>query len=474
MKKIYVVLIASLLMPFMTVKAQDVSPVDFMKMNPYQMNSNPAVDLPYQSVMSLFVGNFNLSVLTTTLRYDNLFDFNAQGKPEAFAVRKFANSLKKSNYLGINMNENMFALDRRLKKGMLTFGYNYRVQGGVGFNDGLFGLMAYGNAAYLGESNPVDVNLSVNVQAFQELGVGYQINLTDQLSIGGRTKLLFGFANVKTNAAEAQIFTDAQSYALRLRENVDMRATLPRVVVINDKGMLQTQGRFNPADLFSNPGFGVDLAAEYRFDEHFSAVAAVNDLGFIHWRSNCMQLTSNVNDVGQFYDDGSFLFEGLDYDQILQLSSDVTYREHFLDTLTQYFNLEFSPLKNYNTMLYTNMLLRGNYDIDSQKRVTVQASGQFVGKGFHPAMTFAYSQSFLDMFDVCATYTMMNHSYDNFGLGVAGNFGTFHIYFASNNVLGFFSPLNTSAMNFQMGIVFNLRMEEKRFIDESGMPEYLE
>ena len=56
-------------------QAQEVSPVDFMRMNPYQMKANPAADLPYESVMSLLVGNIGLDVQNTTLRYDNLFDF---------------------------------------------------------------------------------------------------------------------------------------------------------------------------------------------------------------------------------------------------------------------------------------------------------------------------------------------------------------------------------------------------------------
>ena len=37
--------------------AQEVSPVDFMRLNPYQLKSNPAADLPYESVMSMVIGN---------------------------------------------------------------------------------------------------------------------------------------------------------------------------------------------------------------------------------------------------------------------------------------------------------------------------------------------------------------------------------------------------------------------------------
>ena len=85
--------IVAMVLSLCSVKAQSVSPVDFMRLNPYQMNANPATDLPYQSVMSLVIGNIGLDVQNTTLRYDNLFEFDAQGRPTKVRLTQFANSL---------------------------------------------------------------------------------------------------------------------------------------------------------------------------------------------------------------------------------------------------------------------------------------------------------------------------------------------------------------------------------------------
>lgn len=437
-------------------QAQTVSPVDFMQMNPYQMNANPAADLPYESVASLFVGNIGLDVQNTTLRFDNLFDFDAQGRPTTLNMQQFANSLKTSNFLGFDAKWDLFTLYRRLNKGMLTFNYGLKVQGDTKFNDGLFKLLGYGNGAFVGEDNPATMHLDVNAQAYQEFAVGYQIKVTEQLLLGGRAKLLFGLANVKTDACDAMLFTDADTYALRLRENIAMKAALPNAVYVDANGQLSGDGPFSVGELFRNPGFGIDLAAEYRFAERFSAVAAVHDLGFIHWGKNNIQVNGGINEAGQFYDNGDFLFNGLDVDQLQLIISDDSYRELFLDTLQQYFQLEFAPLEKYTTALNTNILLRGNYDLDADNRFSVQVQGRFLGSGFRPAMTLAYSGSFFNMLDVCATYTLMPNSYDNIGLGIAGNFGTFHIYATTNNVVGLFKPLNASGWNAQVGIVFNL------------------
>ena len=475
MKKIIKLWMAAIVVvASISVQAQEVSPVDFMRYNPYQMNANPATDLPYSSVMSLVIGNIGLDVQNTTWRYDNCFDFDAQGRPEVLNLRQLANSLKEDNYFGLDASVDLFTLYKRLKKGMITINYGVKAQGDVRYNDGLFQLLGYGNSAFVGEGNPAKINMELSAVGYEELAVGYQWNVTEQLSLGGRAKLLFGVANVKTDAFDAQLFTDPDSYALRLKENIAMKAAMPNVIYVNDAGQLKADGPFSVGELFRNPGFGIDFAAEYRFDDQFSAVAAVRDLGFIHWGKNNISMTGQVNDAGQFYDNGDFLYDGLDVNQLQSLFSDEWYRERFLDTLQQYFQVEFSPLDKYNTALNTSLLLRGNYDLDAQNRFSAQVQGRFMGSGFRPALTLAYCGSFWNNLNVCATYTMMPHSYDNIGLGVSAMIETCNIYLTTNNLIGLFTPLNMSAFNAQVGIVFNLWIPERRYVDESGKPEYLE
>ena len=475
MKKIIKLWMAAIVVvASISVQAQEVSPVDFMRYNPYQMNANPATDLPYSSVMSLVIGNIGLDVQNTTWRYDNCFDFDAQDRPTTINLRQLANSLKEDNYFGLDASVDLFTLYKRLKKGMITINYGVKAQGDVRYNDGLFQLLGYGNSAFVGEGNPAKINMELSAVGYEELAVGYQWNVTEQLSLGGRAKLLFGVANVKTDAFDAQLFTDPDSYALRLKENIAMKAAMPNVIYVNDAGQLKADGPFSVGELFRNPGFGIDFAAEYRFNDQFSAVAAVRDLGFIHWGKNNISMTGQVNDAGQFYDNGDFLYDGLDVNQLQSLFSDEWYRERFLDTLQQYFQVEFSPLDKYNTALNTSLLLRGNYDLDARNRFSAQVQGRFMGSGFRPALTLAYCGSFWNNFNVCATYTMMPHSYDNIGLGVSAMIETCNIYLTTNNLIGLFTPLNMSAFNAQVGIVFNLWIPERRYVDESGKPEYLE
>ena len=464
--------IVALVFVISSLEAQIVSPVDFMRMNPYQMKTNPATDLPYSSVMSLLIGNVNLNVQNSTLRYDNLFEFDAQGLPISHAFHNLANG-KSKNFMEVDADLELFTLYRRIGNGMLTFDWGVKVRTDLLFSNDLFKLLINGNSDFIGENNPANVNVNLNLNAYREFAVGYQHNINEKLSIGGRAKLLFGIANISTKSANAKLFSTDDSYDIRVEEDVNVLASLPRVITF-ENGILDANGGFRFGDLYSNIGFGADLAVEYRFDEHFGVMAAVNDLGLIHWKLNNMKLVDQIEGDSLFCDNGSFLFDGLDDEQLQLIVKDEYYRGRVWDTIRQYFPIELQHTGDYSTKLNTNVLLRGYYDIDGMNRFILQAQGVFNGSGFRPAMTLAYNGSFFKMLDVCATYTIMPGSYDNIGLGIAGVFNMFHIYLTTNNLLGCFKPLQTSAINAQVGIVFNLRMPEKTHLEKPTIPEYLE
>ena len=339
--------------------------------------------------------------------------------------------MKKNNFLGVDAQVDFFTLFRRTNYGILTVNWGVKAHTNARINDGLFKLFGYGNGAFVGEDNPAVIDMSLNAIGYQELAVGYQINITDKLSLGWKGKLLLGVANVKTDAGDVKLITDADSYALRMQEHIALRSSFPGVFYINDAGGLATRGKFNIGDLFQNPGFAVDFAAEYRFDKQWSAVAAV-------------------------------------------IVSDKDYREQFMDTLGQYFHIQWDSMGGYNTMLNANLLLRANYDLNPCNRFSAQLQGRFMGSGFRPALTLAYCGSFWNNVNVCVTYTMMPHSYDNIGLGFSWMIETCNIYLTTNNLIGCFKPLNASGFNAQVGIVFNLWLPERRYVKPAKQTAYME
>ena len=84
---------------------------------------------------------------------------------------------------------------------------------------------------------------------------------------------MFGFANVTTDAFNIEMVTDPSTYAIRMYEHVEMKASLPSFFTIQD-GKLVTEGNLTFSDLFSNPGVGVDLGVEYHITDQIGLVAA--------------------------------------------------------------------------------------------------------------------------------------------------------------------------------------------------------
>ena len=436
--------------------AQEVSPVDFMKTNPYQMRNNPSTELPYDSHVAIGIGNICGDFRNLNFRLDNLFRHDASGKPVAIDLNGFANSLQSENGLNSTLDYEVLGFGKKSRHGYVTYSHRVRFQWSNNVSDDLFQLAAFGNGAFVGNDNPVDVKLNLNALCFQEFALGYRINAAPNLSVGGRVKLLFGVGEAKTEAFDVKVVTDDEDYSVCLTEDMALRMTSPMPFQIIDNKIELENSRFNVADLFHSPGFGIDLAAEYHFNEHFDLMAAVNDLGFISWKNKGVMLNGYIVDNGQFYDEGAFLFQGIDISELQSILSDNEYRNEYFNDMKDYFRFETEDAEPYTTMLHTNILLRGTYALNDKHRFIAQLQGYCSGLGVRPAMTLAYNATLNRTFDLCATYSVMKRSFDNLGLGFTCNLKFFHIYAATNNIKGCFKPLNTSGVNFQAGIVFTV------------------
>ncbi|MCF0200659.1 MAG: hypothetical protein HUK16_04735 [Bacteroidales bacterium] len=439
----------------LNLQAQEISPVDFMKLNPYRVYHNVATPLPYSVYFGFGIGNLSAYATNSGLKYDNLFQFE-NGKPKYIDLKKFANSLKDDNSYDANINTELLGVGFRGRYGFFSISYRVRFQSTMHFSKDIIGLAAFGNAPYVGEDNPANMNMSTDVMGYQELSLGYQIMADENLSVGGRAKLLFGFANLMGKDVNIKVYTNPNDYDLLVCPSVDLRMTVPNPFKIDENGFAYLKERMDASDLFGCPGFGLDLAAQYKFEDAGVTIsAAVNDLGFITWRKNSLKIYSAIDEGGQYYHEGNVLFDGLSVDEIQKILSDEAFRDMYLDTLQRYYSFRTQELNSYTTSLHTNMIVQGTYELDEQHRFIAQLQGYCSGLGFRPALTLAYNGTFNDMFDVCASYTMMKGCYANIGIGLGVKLGPVQLYATTNNIIGWFTPLNNKNYNAQLGIAFN-------------------
>lgn len=434
--------------------AQMVSPVDFMRINPRAALANPAFYTSDYGFFDFGLGGINIGVQNIGLKYDRFFRFNNAGQPTVIDLDKGVASLRDVNYLNTFVNFDIFNCGRRTRYGFFTYTHRLREMESMSYNKDLVQLIAQGNSAFLGESNPADIKVRLSARVFQEFDFGYQMCLTEQWNIGLRLKFLMGFMDAKTRNVNAQLFTDPSTYALKLMTSADVRAALPYQFTMDDGKLKIVDSRFNPASLFTNYGFGIDLGGEYKIDDQWGVAAAINDLGFISWKRYAINFVGELQDGGSFYDNGAFVFSGLTSDQVNSLMNDADYAGALVDSLTSCFQLNPHDLKKYTTGLNATMMARGYYDLTPEHRFSAQLMGYNMGLGMKPAMTLAYTGAFAERYDVVATYTMMPGSFDNLGIGLSANFGGLLLYVASNNIFGFFNPANRTQLHAQFGISF--------------------
>lgn len=437
-----------------TAFAQMVTPVDFMRNNPRYNKANPAFYTPDFGYFDLLLGGFSFGIQNIGLKYDNFFQFNEAGQPVVVDFDKGVASLRDVNYLNSFLTFDIFNCGRRTKHGYFTYTHRLREMESLSYNKEMFELLAHGNANFLGDDNPATINLGLSSTVYQEFSFGYQMCLTEQLNIGARLKFLMGFLNAKTDAANLQLYTDPTTYALRLVSDINVSASIPYQITV-ENGMLKiVDARFNPSFLFRNFGGGIDLGAEYKINDQWGVAAAVNDLGFISWSNYSYNLSADVVDGGSYYQDDAFVFGGLTNEQLTAILNDSGYALHMVDSLMGYVSYDFKQSERKTTSLHTNFMVRGYYDLTPTQRFSAQFTGYNLGLGIKPALTLAYTGSYSDKYDVVVTYTMMPGSYDNLGLGLSANFGGILLFAATNNVIGFFNPTNISQIHIQMGLSF--------------------
>lgn len=432
-------------------EAQTVSPVDFMRNNSKALYANPATFTPDKFYFDIALGNVNLGFQNTGLKYDNFFDFDANGYPVVLNINKGVAAMERNNYLNTDLSLDVFSLGFRTKHGFVTYSHRVRAFESLAYSRDLFQLVSEGNASFLGQNNPANLNIGLYTRAYQDFSLGWQMCLTEKLNFGVRLKFLAGLADARADI-NAKLYTDPETYALRLTAGAEGRAAVPFDLFTED-GELNYHGisGFNYRHLLNNYGGGIDLGAEYRINDQWGVAAAVNDLGWISWNNSPAHFVAGLEDGGSFYHDGGIEFAGLTEEQINGMLDNPDYLSQLTDSLMGYVGFDVTTAR-YSSMLNTSAMVRGYFDLTSNHRFSAQLLGYYTGNGIKPAATLAYTGSFNSRYDVVAMYTVMPGSYDNIGIGLSANFGILQLFVASNNILGFFNPLNTSQLNFQFGV----------------------
>jgi outer membrane protein OmpA-like peptidoglycan-associated protein len=342
-----------------------------------------------------------------------------------------------------------------------------------------------GNASAELENGTLDFSdFGIELNHYREYSFGFQREWNDKLSVGGKLKYLYGMENIHTKKSDFTLATDSETFDWTI--NGEFAANTSGIYSLTDSiennTDLENEEYVQYATKRKNRGLGIDLGATYELTEKITVAASVVDLGFIRWKNDNKNIVSS---------DGSFAFTGVDFSNALFVPDSV--RQDSIDAAIERVQGEaeeaFSVSDNtdaYTTSLLSRFYLSGSYKLYEGDKSSGKAGalihGEFFRGRLRPSLTLSYTQKLGKMLQASASYSMTNRSFNNLGLGMSVNFGSFQFYIVTDNVFaarlaninsdGESTPYPYGAKNMHVRTGFNLTFGRKnKDKDDDGIKD---
>ncbi|MDX9728637.1 MAG: DUF5723 family protein [Bacteroidales bacterium] len=437
-------------------KAQTSQALYFMNI-PQASTLNPALKptgkvylgLPGISDISVRVDNNFLSVsglFTGGIISDSTLAF----LEESEWLEDFVNGLGDYNSLEPQAGVKLFGLAFTVKDDLrITFDITERADANIVFPGDLLRLGLQGNEGFVGQSLDFS-SLRSDASIWHEFGIGASKNVTSKLRVGARLLVLSGVASAYLDNRGVTLKVN-DDYTHTVNADMALNISAPVNFITEDDGSIHgaefDNARFDDnrniikyLTTMANPGFGIDLGAEYRFNDRFAVSAAVTDLGFIKWSRDRQDITVNTTfdfnglTMQDVYD------ESLDFGELLNWTLDTLQNAAVLDKT--------APAYTYS--LPATVTAAFSYTPVKFFTAGLLSRTRFEGRQAHQALTLSGNFNFGNVFSTTLAYTAANRRYDNLGFGFAIRGGFTQFFALVDNVPVRFTSVTHDGKNYRI------------------------
>lgn len=385
--------------------------LQYNSLNPAQISSEKVrVSIP----TVLF--NFGNSGFT----YNQLIRKRPQDDSLFLDMNNVIKKLKTNNYLFANLHINYLSASYRYNQHQFGFSLSDKINTSIKYPKTLVELFWNGNSQFLNQK--VSFGPYVSATKYREFAFRYGFKF-NKLQIGAALKYLVGHSNIETTKHELTLFTDTQRYETTLTSDYLINSS-------NSKTFAKFPKIKNGNGI--NNGFALDVGAIYAVNDQITISASVLDLGFINWKSDVSNKTSN----------GTFTFKGVD---LLTIStSDSVSFESYADSIKSTFEF-----KETNHQYRSHLVCKTNvsllYKFNENNEVGAVIYGEFVD-GFKPTFMVGYTRLFKDFISTgidwkCGVnYSYKNRSFYNIGFHNSIGYKRFQLVVSGDNLMAIFLP----------------------------------
>ncbi|MEQ8623539.1 MAG: DUF5723 family protein [Vicingaceae bacterium] len=416
----------------------------------YNMQEIPQSN--YNNPSNRFNGSFYIGLPAISSTY---MSFSNSDFAYSDAIKKVGDSLNVDfqNILDMVNNDNYLSFNTRVD--LLSFGISISPTTQFTFNmtENLNFRMNYtkdfieliykGNAGFDDNTaNFEGIGLSLNHYREYAFGISHQLN--DQLRIGGKLKYLYGMENIYSERTDISLVTDPETFELTFLADISIKTSGINNFDENNEG-----GR----DYFfnrGNRGFAVDLGANYELNDKLSLNASILDLGAIRWSNNTISYSNNGEE---------FVYNGIELDAFAEddeqsaTNDGETSFDRVLDSLEKSLAID-TTYDSYTAPITSRFYIGANYKLNEQSMVGGLIQSEVFQRKIIPSITLSYNRKVSNIFSVAGSYTIINGSYTNLGLGVNFNPGPVQFYAVTDNIFGVFRPQHNRHIQVRFGLNF--------------------
>lgn len=414
---------------------------------------NPAV----QSECNWFIGipvlsSIHLNYANSAFSYRQLVE-NTSDSTANLQVDRVVDHLGRRTLLATELQVTLLAVGYTYKDYYFAFSIIEKNDLPLTISKDVFALAWEGNTQFEGETASTR-GTSIYATHYREYALGVSKRTAYNTFYGIKGKLLFGKVNASARRANVDLFTDQQTFDLTLGGNAAVNLSGP-INIFTDNGYvsgLETE----PEELdlnrimalvFNRRNWGLAFDAGFikQVNDRVSVSGSVLDLGFIGWRSNLNNLTSEEE----------FTYQGVLVDSGRIVRS-------IMDSI----DLEITH-DRYYTLLPVKLFLGAEYTLSEKLAGRVITSAVVYRTKLAPKLTLGLDYNPFGYFHLVASYSLMYRSFNNFGFGLSLGRGPLQFYAVSDNVAGMIWPLSTRNLNLRFGLNINLGCREKDKIPQS-------
>jgi hypothetical protein len=399
-------------------------------------------------------GMINLQVGNSGFNYSDIVVYTDTGKTISFD--KILGSMPSVNRLYAEFSYQPVAFGFRfLKKGYFTFDMGPRTSVQFFYPKDLFGLAIKGNGHedYLGKRISFD-NMGMEVSFTNDVSIGYSHQIFNGFTLGVRGRFIQGLVNLHTEKFILGLTTDEESFHLTADADVKVSTSVPEFLL--DTAALRNNATSwfidqTRAYLKKNQGWGLDIGASYKVMDRLLISASINDLGYIKWGGDPVNISSK----------GEYTFTGLDFSGMIQGNDMDEQVDKLLDSIRSIFSPDTTYLP-YTQRLVPSLNIGAGFYITRDDVVGAHLRNQFYNGLWFPQITFSYNHRFGRVLSLSGSYGLERGSYTNLGVGMALKLGSFQYYLITDNLMAFAFPLSARSVNVVTGINWLFRHKPEK------------